>query len=129
MNTASLCSPEGQLKDLAKGILERLDKQLAEVRISIENDNASGTRSAARLLELASLPDLAAEAYSVVVTQDPSSAEARAQLVLALLKAKRLDEALEQALMLVGAYPKFEIETLLPNESVPTFALLGDAFA
>jgi len=115
--------------NLARHILAVLRKQLDAAAAGLDAGGPDAARAVGRLTGLAYLKDRSVEAYSHSVRSDPSSAQARAGLALALLRADRFAEAVEQATILAGQEPAFRFETLLPGESVSALSLLGDALA
>lgn len=115
--------------DLARQILAELRKQLDAAAAGLDAGGPDSARAVGRLTGLANLKDRSVDAYTQAVRLDPSASRSRAGLVLALLKADRHDDALEQATILAGQDPAFQIGTLLPGESVSALALLGDALA
>jgi hypothetical protein len=119
--------PGGAEVEIARQILKELRKQLDAAAAGLEAGGADSARAVGRLMGLAYLKTQSVDAYRHAIRLDPSSKRSRAMLVLALMKAGEADEALEQATLLAGEDPSFEIETLLPGETVSALALVGDA--
>ena len=115
--------------DLARQILKELRRQLDTAAAGLDAGGADAARAVGRLMGLAYLKDRSVDGYREAVRLDPSSARSRAMLVIALTKADEHREALEEASILAKQDPTFQIETLLPGESVSALALLGDAQA
>jgi tetratricopeptide (TPR) repeat protein len=96
--------------------------------VSTQPDTALGLTAAGKIWELSNGMHVAVEFYSRALKVDPHFAEAKARLVINLVRIGRSGEALSHALELAKESPDFRFKTMTGSITISSMTVLGDAY-